>query len=48
MKMLDLLRELIIYGLKGIAAYAEHANNLGYEDEEIYAFMQKALACNFR
>lgn len=37
------LRELIIYGLKGIAAYAEHAYNLGYEDKEIYNFMQKAL-----
>ncbi|WP_416365184.1 hydroxylamine reductase [Petrimonas sp.] len=37
------LRELIIYGLKGMAAYAEHAYNLGYEEEEIYAFMQRAL-----
>ncbi|MBP1675857.1 MAG: hybrid cluster protein [Bacteroidetes bacterium] len=37
------LRELVIYGLKGMAAYAEHAFNLGYEDPEIYAFMQKAL-----
>ena len=37
------MRELIIYGLKGMAAYAEHATNLGYEDDEIYAFMQKAL-----
>lgn len=37
------LRELTIYGLKGMAAYAEHAYNLGYEDGEIYAFMQRAL-----
>lgn len=37
------LRELVIYGLKGMAAYAEHAYNLGYEDDAIYAFMQKAL-----
>ncbi len=37
------MRELIVYGLKGIAAYAEHAMNLGYEDDEIYSFMQKAL-----
>lgn len=37
------LRELTIYGLKGMAAYAEHAYNLGYEDNEIYAFMQRAL-----
>ncbi|MCG8485568.1 MAG: hydroxylamine reductase [Clostridia bacterium] len=38
------LRELITYGLKGMAAYAEHAYNLGKENEEIYAFMMKALA----
>lgn len=38
------LRELITYGVKGMAAYAEHAYNLGYEDKEVYAFMQKALA----
>ena len=38
------LRELIIYGVKGMAAYAEHAYNLGEEDKEIYAFMQDALA----
>lgn len=37
------LRELIIYGVKGISAYAEHAANLGYKDNEIYAFMQEAL-----
>ena len=37
------LRELSIYGLKGMAAYAEHAFNLGYEENEIYAFMQHAL-----
>lgn len=38
------LRELIIYGLKGMAAYAEHASNLGFEDPEIGKFMRKALA----
>lgn len=37
------LRELTIYGLKGMAAYAEHAFNLGFEDRDIYAFMQRAL-----
>lgn len=37
------LRQLITYGLKGMAAYAEHAANLGYEDEEIHAFMQDSL-----
>lgn len=37
------LRELLTYGVKGIAAYAEHAFNLGYKQDDIYAFMQKAL-----
>ncbi|MDD4921309.1 MAG: hydroxylamine reductase [Bacteroidales bacterium] len=37
------LRELTTYGLKGLAAYAEHAFNLGFEDPSLYAFMQKAL-----
>ena len=38
------LRELITYGLKGMAAYAEHAGNLGYYDPEISKFIRKALA----
>ena len=38
------LRELITYGVKGLSAYMKHANALGYNDEEICAFMQKALA----
>lgn len=38
------LRELIIYGLKGLAAYMKHANALGYDDEKISAFMQATLA----
>ena len=37
------LRELLTYGVKGMAAYAEHAKNLGYEDPEIYAFSEEAL-----
>jgi hydroxylamine reductase len=38
------LRELVVYGIKGMAAYAEHAYNLGYEKNDLYAFMQKGLA----
>lgn len=38
------LRELILYGLKGMAAYNKHANILGYADTAIDAFLQKALA----
>ena len=37
------LRELVIYGLKGMAAYCEHAFNLNFEDAGVYAFMQDAL-----
>ena len=38
------LKELVHYGLKGMAAYVEHAHNLGYQSPEIFAFMQHALA----
>ncbi|MDB8798091.1 hydroxylamine reductase [Romboutsia sp. 1001216sp1] len=38
------LRELIIYGLKGMSAYMKHANALGYDSEEVNAFMQSTLA----
>jgi hydroxylamine reductase len=37
------LRSLVLFGLKGMAAYAEHAQNLGYEDEAIFEFIEKAL-----
>ncbi len=37
------LRELAIYGLKGIAAYAEHALNMGQRDTQIYSFVYEAL-----
>jgi len=38
------LREMIIYGVKGMAAYAEHAKNIGKEDASINAFIYEALA----
>lgn len=38
------LRELITYGLKGLAAYSKHASALSCESEETDAFLQKALA----
>ena len=37
------LRELVIYGLKGLSAYVEHAYNLGKQNQEIFEFMEKAL-----
>ncbi len=38
------LRELAVYGLKGLAAYADHAAVLGYEDDAIYAVISETLA----
>ena len=38
------LRELTIYGLKGLSAYSKHANVLMKDDEEVDAFLQEALA----
>ncbi|MCD5410488.1 MAG: hydroxylamine reductase [Clostridiales bacterium] len=38
------LRELIIYGVKGLSAYTHHAFNLGFEDTKIYDFVHKALS----
>ena len=38
------LKELITYGLKGMAAYNKHANALGYRSKEINQFMQDTLA----
>ncbi len=38
------LRELLIYGAKGLAAYVDHAAVLGFQKSEIYAFLVEALA----
>lgn len=38
------LRELITYGLKGMAAYIKHASALGYDDNHINAFLQESLS----
>ena len=38
------LRELIIYGVKGLSAYMKHANALGYDNEDVNAFMQATLS----
>ncbi|MFA7342613.1 MAG: hypothetical protein WCY65_05550, partial [Candidatus Methanomethylophilaceae archaeon] len=38
------LRSLVLYGLKGLAAYYEHANVLGYRDQTVEEFMMDALA----
>ena len=38
------LRELITYGLKGMSAYVKHANALGFDEDEVNAFMQSTLA----
>ncbi|MGA1797019.1 MAG: hydroxylamine reductase [bacterium] len=42
------LREILMYGLKGIAAYADHAEILGIEDGRVYAFVHEALAATLK
>jgi len=37
------LQELLLYGLKGMAAYADHAQILAFEDDEVYAYFHQAL-----
>ena len=38
------LQELVLYGLKGTAAYADHAHVLGQDDDEVYGFFHEALS----
>ncbi|MDM8538301.1 hydroxylamine reductase [Desulfobacterales bacterium HSG17] len=38
------LRELLIYGLKGLAAYTDHAAILGQKDDAVFAFIHEAMA----
>jgi hydroxylamine reductase len=40
---LQSLQHILIYGVKGLAAYADHAALLGQQDEKVYAFIQEAL-----
>ncbi len=42
------LQDIVLYGLKGVAAYADHAHILGKEDDVVYAFMHEALAAMTR
>jgi hydroxylamine reductase len=40
------LRELLIYGVKGLAAYTDHARILGQEDDMVYSFIHEAMAAS--
>jgi hydroxylamine reductase len=42
------LQDIVLYGLKGVAAYADHAAILGREDDGVYAFMHEALVAMTR
>lgn len=42
------LRELLIYGIKGLAAYAHHAYELGKKDQQIFDFMHEGLAATLQ
>ena len=37
------LKQYVLFGIKGVSAYAEHAFNLGYEQQDIYDFMEESL-----
>ena len=41
---IESLKQILLYGVKGVAAYADHAQILGQEDEKVYTFVQEALA----
>ena len=45
---IESLKQTLIYGIKGVAAYADHARILGQEDDAIYAFIERALAATLR
>jgi hydroxylamine reductase len=42
------LKELVTYGIKGVAAYADHARILGQQDDAVYAYIHEALAASLR
>ena len=42
------LQQILIYGVKGVAAYADHAQILGQEDDAVYAFIHEALSSTLR
>jgi hydroxylamine reductase len=42
------LKHILLYGLKGVAAYADHARILGQEDDKVYAFIEEGLASILR
>ena len=42
------LQQIFIYGIKGISAYADHAQILGHEDDSVYAFIHEGLAATLR
>ena len=41
---IESLKHILLFGIKGVAAYADHAQILGQEDDNVYAFVQEALA----
>jgi len=42
------LQEILIYGIRGVAAYADHAQILGKQDDSVYAFIHEGLAATLR
>jgi len=42
------LQHILLFGIKGVAAYADHAGILGQQDEKVYSFIQEALVASLR
>ena len=42
------LQWAVTFGIKGVAAYADHAQILGQEDEKVYAFIHEGLAAHLK
>ena len=42
------IQEILLYGIRGVAAYVDHAQLLGKEDDAVYAFLQEALVATHR
>ncbi len=45
---IESLQHILLFGMKGVAAYADHAQILGQEDDKVYAFVHEALAAILR
>jgi hydroxylamine reductase len=45
---IESLKDILLFGLKGVSAYADHAQTIEKNDDSVYAFMSEALAAMTR